>query len=219
MLLNELPDDVLLLILEKCSAQDLSSLAQTCVRITQLTHVDSLWKALCRKEYNVKTLGNIKTYYCLYSELLYSYGWMLGTFLCRTTPRGGLLEVQYCDGMIQGIQWIVSSKSLKDPLDKVLMFEIAESDRHPQCLVPYASLHTAQIRKINSDKFVYKCKEKARHQRQIFCTQKHENIFKGIAYKRLNFPKEIPSSLKLKDGSPSPQIITPWLFIAEYGSH
>ena len=97
--LYDLPEEVLLLIFRMCSAKDLSALSRTCVRLAQVAHTDLLWKELCWREYQVEDLGTrmgsgVKSYFQLYSQLLYRHGWMLGSYQYVRLPqneRGELL--------------------------------------------------------------------------------------------------------------------------------
>ncbi|CAL4249929.1 unnamed protein product, partial [Meganyctiphanes norvegica] len=184
MLLNQLPEDVLLFILQMCSAKDLSSLSQTCVRFEQLTHTDALWKALCRRDY--EALANVSNYYHLYSQLLHRHGWMLGLYQCVTEP-GGLLKVRYSNGKIEGTHRFNKNDYVGGHLVyNVRMFEIKVGDQLPMCLLestlsrdkaPY--FHRVEIKRVEDVciSFVYTCKDKSYHFRKV---SNNRNLLKTI---------------------------------------
>lgn len=221
MQLNYLPEEVLLLVLEKCTAQDLTALAQTCTYFAKLVQLDSIWKELCKKDYNVKELGRVENYFYLYSQLLHRHGWMIGFFQCQTSHNGGLLIVKYSNGVIQGVQWSFPVESFNDPLVHTVMFELEVGQKDPKCLKYAYSCHPlchrAELRKFDNDYFIYICKKSFSHKIELRFkyAQYQDDIFKGATYKRLNISNAEDTSkvVKLGNGSLSHEIFKPGFFL------
>ncbi|CAL4099837.1 unnamed protein product [Meganyctiphanes norvegica] len=224
MFLHDLPVEVLLLILKNCSAQDLVAIGQTCSHFRNIIASDTLWKSVCIKDFSVKTLGRIKSYYNLYSKLLHKHGWMLGTYHCQIEPYGGLFEIRYQDEEIHGINLLADASRPTGPLTEYLMFIIKSSEHDPQCVINSNTYHTGKITKTGEKTFTYICENTSAHGEE---ETEHMDIYEGmglregIIYKRIDIQNDqkLPQNLKLVSGNLCPQVISPGIFTAVYGGH
>ena len=53
--INDLPEEVLLLVIENCTAKDLHALAHTCSHFAKIMKLDIIWKKLYKKKYNMES--------------------------------------------------------------------------------------------------------------------------------------------------------------------
>ncbi|KAK4297967.1 hypothetical protein Pmani_022389 [Petrolisthes manimaculis] len=240
LMLDQLPEIVLLRIMQFCSAEDLVSLQSTCKRIHDLSGCDVLWKTLCVRDFGIDDIGTtaINSFHTLYTNLLFKYGYMLGLYQSQVGPLGGLLEVRYQKGVIEGVSWEPSSmEDVSAPLKEYLYFSVSGYEAgQPQCF-PGLDSHTCTL-SIDKDRGIITqlCSKKASHStdssgmdflhlnldprkvRQIFLS---DTIRKGLEHHPLIIPSpsSIPSSLLNKDHSIPRQIFAPGLFQGSYSSH
>nr|XP_045605623.1 F-box only protein 31-like [Procambarus clarkii]XP_045605624.1 F-box only protein 31-like [Procambarus clarkii]XP_045605625.1 F-box only protein 31-like [Procambarus clarkii]XP_045605626.1 F-box only protein 31-like [Procambarus clarkii]XP_045605628.1 F-box only protein 31-like [Procambarus clarkii]XP_045605629.1 F-box only protein 31-like [Procambarus clarkii] len=242
--LAELPEIVLVYILRWCKARDLVALSSTCQLFYQLTAYDLLWKDLCWKDFSIAQpdLGPIVSYRKLYTNLLHKYGCILGVYQSQVVPCGGLVEIRYKAGSIEGVQWESSlEQNVFNPLKESIIFTIIGNEEPPKCVcIPNIYPHncTLEIDKrkgivtqhcSSSEKHITEIRDQSGFDsvdfhlepRHIYLTFLNEVIGNGLVYKPLILPTpyDIPDDLKAKDGSFPSQIITPGLFQGSYGSH
>lgn len=243
--LLHLPDDVLLCILRFCRAQDLAALSSTCHHFHCLIADELLWKHLCCRDFRISQqgLGPVDSYRKLYSNLLYKYGSMLGVYQSQIGPCGGLLEIRYKDGILEGVQWEPSSEeNVMAPLKESIVFTINGDKVPTECLcIPHIHPHPCTF-KIDKSRGILTqhCSNSETHLQAIWSDSGfdavggfelgprklqliylNEVIGNGLVHRPLILPtpSEIPVSLRAKDGSIPNQIITPGLFQGTYGSH
>ena len=138
--INDLPEEVLLLVIENCTAKDLTTLAHTCSHFAKIMKLDIIWKKLYKKKYDMEDLGNVESYYRLYSGLLHNHGWMIGLFWTQKLEYDGFLEVKCSGGVIQGLQ-------VTYPVGKKVILEIEIDQKDPKCLRYPLTCHRAKIRR------------------------------------------------------------------------
>lgn len=144
--LIHLPEDLLLYIMELCGPHDLAMLGETCTFLHTLSQSDYLWKRFCETATNVKNpeLGEVNSYRELYTTLLHRYGGMIGLYQVIAGPYGGLTEVRYSRGTLEGITW--DPQDVKVPLKPNVCFALRGGSKYAQCLcLPFMAPHSSII--------------------------------------------------------------------------
>ncbi|XP_042878406.1 F-box only protein 31-like isoform X2 [Penaeus japonicus] len=148
--LTDLPEDLLLHIMGLCNPHDLTKLSATCTLLFTLSQCNSLWKPFCQRVTNIKDieLGEFSTYKKLYTTLLHKYGSLIGLYQAKFGPFGGLTEVRYSRGRIEGLTWDPASPTdIEAPLKHNILFSLKQSTYHTKdvCLPEIDSHHGAVI--------------------------------------------------------------------------
>ena len=182
--INDLPEEVLLLVIENCTAKDLHALAHTCSHFAKIMKLDIIWKKLYKKKYDMEDLGNVESYYRLYSGLLHNHGWMIGLFWTQKLEYDGFLEVKCSGGVIQGLQ-------VTYPVGKKVILEIEIDQKDPKCLRYPLTCHRAKIRRdhiIFPNSIDYRCNRRISHKfkKKYGYHRSWDHMFNGQMYTRIS---------------------------------
>lgn len=236
----DLPENVLLSILQLCNVRDLTALSVVCSLFYRLTKDSFLWRHLCFRDFSVSPESCEKSSYeKIYKNVLHKYGCMLGLYQSQIGPYGGLLEIRFQNGYIEGAVWEPTS-DVMEPLKESVAFSINGNEVPAKCLcIPHIHPHKCSLQ-MNKRKGIVTqfCSDNEGHIRTLcdmdgdvtgnlfnYISMKlvylNEVISTGLIHKPLILPgpDDIPSALRRKDGSFPKQIITPGLFKGTYSVH
>lgn len=231
----DLPQNVLLVILQLCKVKDLMALSTTCSLLYHLIKDQLLWKKLCFRDFHVYPEACEKaSYETVYKNFLHRYGYMLGLYQSQIGPYGGLLEIRFKAGLIEGVLWEPNA-DLMEPLKESTAFSIDGSKVPAKCLcIPSIFPHECSLNIDKRNGTIMQCCSDYKKHIQALRDANHEGtgysmklIFlndvlgSGLIHRPmiLPLPNDIPSELKRMDGSFPRQIITPGLFKGTYSSH
>ncbi|XP_042225217.1 F-box only protein 31-like [Homarus americanus] len=239
---DQLSDCVWLRIMSHCRAQDLAALSSTSSRLHQLANDKYLWKHFLRRDFNIvqPDLGTVESVKKLYTNLFYKYGCVLGMYETQINPCGAFLEIRYKAGNIEGVHWEPSSRlDVTAPLKESVLFTISGDHFPPHCTcLPHIHPHACSF---NIDKrkgvVIQNCSAPSEHmealgdqfdddmdlieQQRRMTMYLGSTIGKGLVHLPLTLPtlEDVPSPLKLDDGTLPKHIISPGLFQGSYSSH
>ncbi|XP_063607446.1 F-box only protein 31-like isoform X2 [Penaeus indicus] len=180
--LIDLPEDLLLCIMELCDPHDLAMLGETCTLLHTFSQYDFLWKRFCEKAINVKDpdLGEVNSYRELYTTLLHRYGGMIGLYQVIAGPFGGLTEVRYSRGTLEGITW--DPEFVDSPLKANVCFSLRGGNKYAQCLcLPFMAPHSSIITlEKDSGRFSHLCFSPKDHAKAVWKDFQYQHDFDFI---------------------------------------
>ncbi|XP_062502730.1 F-box only protein 31-like [Corticium candelabrum] len=143
MILCDLPNELLLMVLEYLSSSAIATLARVCWHLHDLVNTDSLWSRLCRQEFGVESLvqWNVSSFQELYSRVLFPYRYLLGVWEGDLKYYGELMEARVDNGRILGQLWRASSSQNIDlPLYAEPLFAVEVSDKEVRTVCLYRDM-------------------------------------------------------------------------------
>ncbi|XP_059147764.1 F-box only protein 31-like isoform X2 [Physella acuta] len=121
----DLPNELLEYITSFLEVNAIVCLSKTCRRLHEISSIESLWQALCQKDYNVNSSSgwNI-TYRDIYTKVLKKCDF-LGWKRLALLPYGGLVHVCWAEGEIQVNAYKPSHREdAKQPFKRKQLFSI-----------------------------------------------------------------------------------------------
>lgn len=171
--LTDLPEDLLLRIMSLFTPYDLTELGATCKLLYTVSQSNSIWIKHCRRVIHLKDieLGEFSNYKKLYTNLLHKYGCLIGLYQTRFGPFGGLTEVVYSNGAIEGHTWdLVPSEDMEAPLKCNILFSLKRCEYHTQnvCLPHMSPHHGAVSIGTKKDTFTLLCFNPKEHAQAVW---------------------------------------------------
>ncbi|XP_068696805.1 F-box only protein 31-like [Montipora foliosa] len=171
-----LANELLASIFKHLNGFELCTVARTCRRFRDASHIEEIWQHLCDRDYGASSLRQWPegtTYRDLYINVLHKYGYLLGLWKCDVNPYGGLVYIEIVQGGIDAFD-------CRAPLDpditsvlrrrRIFSIRIEEGKSVVLCYSSwddtphYATLHKEKIDGKKVVRFYLQCSNQERHE-------------------------------------------------------